>query len=73
MEDIKSNATAELRKIPKEASTGTSNSGWTDGANVCAQRSENLWTARRNVKSLTHVHFLVIIFRVLQSGELIQL
>ena len=39
MEDIKSNATAELWRIPKEPSTVASNNGRIDGASVCAQGS----------------------------------
>jgi len=34
-EDIKSNATTELRKIPKEALRHASNNGRIDGASVC--------------------------------------
>ena len=35
MEDIESNATAELRKIPKKPSASASNNGRIDGASVC--------------------------------------
>ena len=37
MEDIKSNATAELRKIPKKSSAGASNNGRIDGASLCVR------------------------------------
>jgi hypothetical protein len=50
MEDIKSNAMAELRRIPKEASTGASNNGKIDGASVCVcarVKPSKLYTKKR--------------------------
>jgi hypothetical protein len=35
MEDIKQNATDELRNIPEEASAGVSNNGRIDGESMC--------------------------------------
>jgi hypothetical protein len=46
MEDIKSNAMAELRKIPKKPSTAASNNSRIDGASVCARKDPTLKVIR---------------------------
>ena len=43
MEDIESNATAELRKIPNKPSASASNNGRMDGASVCWCARVRLW------------------------------
>jgi hypothetical protein len=42
MDDIKSNATVELRKFQKKLSAGASNSGKVDGASECMRRGSTL-------------------------------
>ena len=46
MEDIKSNATAELRKILKKPSASASNIGRIDGASVCVRKGPTLKVIR---------------------------
>jgi hypothetical protein len=50
VEDIKSNATVELRKIPKEASAGASSNGRLDEARMYARKGhyfEGYYTGKR--------------------------
>jgi hypothetical protein len=46
MEDMKSNATAELRKIQKKPSAGAPNNGRTDGASVFVRKCPTLKAIR---------------------------
>jgi len=46
MEDIKSNATAELQKIQKKPSAIASNNGRIDGASVCVHKGPTLKVIR---------------------------